>query len=98
MASICLEVLTPVGEADAKEPVAHRVSDLHGKTICELSNGSFRSAETLAIVEELLQARFPDAKFVPYTLFGYYHPHDINKVGKQAKAAGCDAVVAGNGG
>lgn len=98
MGNIKLEVLTPLGATEVKAFDTARVPDLRGKTICELSNGSYRSAETLPVIRELLLKRFPGATHIPYTEFGYYHPHDVNTIGKIIKARGCDVLVAGNGG
>lgn len=99
MDNVKLEVLTPVGATEAKRTAAPRIPDLQGKTICELSNGpSYRTTDTFPVIRELLQARFPGTRFITYETFGNYHPHDIKKIGKQVKAAGCDALIAGNGG
>ncbi len=94
---IGLKVLNPTGGAEISRTPAPRVSDLHGKTIGEVWNGYFRGAETFPVIRELLKARFPDAKFIPYTEFPIQYP-DIDSIGNAVKRKGCDAVIMGNGG
>src|SRR5215831_2756818 len=58
-------VLSPVGaKAGGSDHALSHVPDLNGKTIAELDGRAFRANETLAVIRELLQARYPQAKFV----------------------------------
>ncbi len=92
-----LKVLNPTGEPEVSSISARRVADLHGKTICEVWQGVFRGSEIFPIYRELLKARFPDAKFIPYTEFPVAYPN-IDTIGNLVKKNGCDAVIVGVGG
>jgi hypothetical protein len=100
-----LEVLSPLSKFAITKENAARVDSLQGKTICEVwETGDYGGDRTFPVLRELLQKRFPDAKFVPYTDFPIgqrypdprWVPHD--KVAETLKAKGCDAVLLGNGG
>ena len=94
-----LEVLDPSGVVEENDLYAHRLADLRGKTICELSNGGWEYERTFPKIRELLIKRFPDVKFVPYTKL----PVGINEInvpdiGDIVYKTGCDAVIGGNAG
>jgi hypothetical protein len=56
-----IEVLNPTAEARAPElPLAHRTTDLRGKTIGFLNNRKANAGLLLERVEELLRARFDE--------------------------------------
>ncbi|MBI2906702.1 MAG: hypothetical protein HYX92_03480 [Chloroflexi bacterium] len=100
------EVLSPLGEPTVQAlGVAPRLSDLSGKTICEIWNGSFRGDVTFPMIRQLLLKRYPAAKVVPYTEFP---TTDVQGITTQllkrvedtvalAIQKGCDAVITGNG-
>jgi hypothetical protein len=93
---VTLEVLNPLGLLEVRQEAAPRLADLHGKTICEIwQTGMWIADETFPIVRELLQARFPDAKFIPYSDFPRGTTDEYVAL---VKAKGCDAVLVGNGG
>ena len=100
-----LEVLKPLTEVAITAENAARLDTLEGKTVCEVwETGSWKADKTFPVIRELLQKRFPDAKFVPYTEFPHT-PHSfspywipLDKVGEALREKGCDAVVLGNGG
>ena len=101
------EVLSPLGESTVKvAPAVPRLSDLRGKTICEVTNGSFKSDVTFSIIRELLQKRYPDLRVIPYSEFPIQwvagHTTDLLERVDTAVALmlqkGCDAVITGNGG
>ena len=100
-------VVSPVARkaANAEHALSH-FADLNGKTICELDGRSFRANETLAIVREMLQARFPDAKFVkageifsPSSQDQAAHLREKSLADLKAALLehDCDAVITGNG-
>lgn len=99
MKEVELEVYNPTGAVDITEVFAPRLADLNGKTICELSNGSWQDTRTFPVIRELLQKRFPRAKIIPYTEFARGRAEvetdeNIDLVVKK----GCDAVITGNAG
>ena len=77
---------------------APRLSDLSGKTICELSNGkAWEVDRTFPLIRQMLKERFPDIKIVPYTEFPVgVREIDIDDIGDLVAAKGCDAVIGGN--
>ena len=52
-----------------EEGVQSRLDTLDGKTVGLVWNRVFRGDETLPMIGELLQERFPDVKLVPWTQF-----------------------------
>ena len=100
---VTLELYDPTGAVEVTQLHAPRLADLHGKTICELSDGTWEDHRTFPLIRELLQKQFPTAKFIPYTEF----PHgsgstgyliDDDKVAEMVKKKGCQAVITGNAG
>ncbi len=100
------EVLSPLGEptvevARPRPPLPN----LRGKTICEVTNSSFRSELTFPIIRELLQKRYPDIKVIPYSEFPIqWLSQDTTTIKQRVATAvalmlekGCDAVITGNG-
>jgi hypothetical protein len=96
---IAIEVYNPAGAIRPGNVHAPRLATLNGKTICELADGQWRDEETFPIIRHLLQERFPDAKFIPFTEFptGQFGI-DADGIEKIAKRKGCDAVIVGNAG
>jgi len=92
-----LKVFNPCGStSDAKNfSYAPRLPDLNGKTIGEISNDLWESKRIFPLIRELLQKRYPDIKFVPYTEL----PHgadnivDNEEIGGIVAEKGCDAVI-----
>ena len=99
-----LKVYKPTGAIEVRQTFASRLPDLHGKTICELSNGAFEASRTFAYMREVLKSRFPTAKFVPYTEFPHGHGSkgggsyaiDDDGIVEMVKLRGCQAVITGN--
>ncbi len=92
------EVVWPLGKSVYKKiPCAPRISDLRGKTICELYDQLFRGDEILPLVRNSLQKQYEGIKFVNYTAFGNIHTHDQPKVleglPELLHKHGCDAVI-----
>ncbi|MFC1934373.1 hypothetical protein ACFLWC_06880 [Chloroflexota bacterium] len=101
------QVLSPVGQSILEVvPPTGRPLDLGGKTVCEITNGAYKSLMTFPIIRELLQKRYPDLRVVPYTEFplqlGTGNTADLLQQTATATALmvenGCDAVITGNGG
>jgi hypothetical protein len=96
---IAIEVYNPAGAIRSGSGHAPRLETLNGKTIGEVADGQWRDEKTFPIIRRLLQERFPDAKFIPFTEFptGQFGI-DADGIGKIAKEKGCDAVIVGNAG
>lgn len=101
-----LEVFSPVGLERLKPAsAASRLSDLDGKTICEIWNGLYKGDEVFPVVRELLARKYPNVKVIPFTefslLYGGDTPAQQNESAKRiavlAKEKGCDALISGNG-
>ncbi|MBI2910248.1 MAG: hypothetical protein HYX92_21610 [Chloroflexi bacterium] len=98
--------LSPLGEPTIeKASAAPRISDLSGKTVCEVWNGVFRGDITFPIIRELLQKRYPGVKVIPYTEFPIPDNRGttaellrrVDAIVAQAIQRGCDAMIVGNG-
>ena len=101
------KVLSPLGESKVEVvPPAPRLPDLRGKTICEVTNASFKSEVTFPIIRELLQKRYPDVRVIPYTEFPVHYVQGsstqmlqwVDNTVALMLEKGCDAVITGNGG
>lgn len=97
------EVVSPVSRlVKVVKPLAPRLTNLQGKTICELKNGDRAAIVTFGAVEELLSKRYPGVKFVPYNKFGnvddsLHETEVIKDLPAKLKEYHCDAVISGNG-
>jgi hypothetical protein len=80
-------------------PVAPRLKSLAGKTIGQLWDDLFRGDEIFPILERELAERWPDVKFVNYSVFGSTHGSDERQVladlPGRLKELGVDAVISG---
>jgi hypothetical protein len=97
------QVVWPLGKLTYRNLVLQpRIADLTGKTICEVSDYSFRGEEIFPIVRESLRKIYPDIKFVEYTQFGNTHGSTeaevIRTLPTMLKERGCDGVISGVGG
>jgi len=96
------EVLWPLSRRAVEDrPLAPRLPDLNGKTVCELWDVIFRGETIYPLVREHIRARFPGVKFVEYSEFGnFYGPHG-ERIGEELPAKlrvhGADAVIVGIG-
>jgi hypothetical protein len=96
---VTLELYNPSGAIEVTQLFSPRLADLHGKTICEVSNGSWEDYRTFPAIRELLLRQFPTAKIVPFTEFPVGSLRiDIDNIGQMAKQKGCQAVITGNAG
>lgn len=104
---VTLRLYDPSGAFEVRQVFAPRLSDLNGKTICELSDGQWEDNRTFPVIRESLQGLFPTAKIIPYTEF----PHessgsasgggfaiDLDSTANMVKQKGCQAVIVGNAG
>ena len=95
-------VVWPLGKAAHDTGKGGRpVSDLGGKTVCELWDGMFRGDEMFPLIREQLGKRYPDIKFVDYTVFGDTHgPNErgvIAALPDLLREHRCDVVISGVG-
>ncbi len=96
---VTLKVFDPTGAIEVSQLFAPRLADLNGKTICEVSNGSWEDSRTFPAIRELLQKQFPTAKFVPFTEFPVGSAMiDVDKIGDMVKQKACQAAIVGNAG
>ena len=96
---VTLSVYDPTGAFEVTQMFAPRVSDLNGKTICEVSNDGWEAPRMFPIIRSLLKEQFPTAKFVTYDQFPMgIMQIDVNNIGDLVKGKGCQAVVVGNAG
>lgn len=102
-----VEVFSPLGaEVVEKSPSAPRLETLDGKTVGETWNDDFKGDLMFPVYRELLRARFPGVKIVPYTEFPASpwkgtpeHQREVaRRIATIARAKGCDALISGNGG
>ncbi|MFC2001019.1 hypothetical protein ACFLUZ_00755 [Chloroflexota bacterium] len=96
------EVVWPLGKsAYGILPSRPGISDLGGKTICELWDMMFRGEEIFPMLRELLLKRYPDINFIPYGEFGGTHgAQEVKTIAALADLLhqhGCDAVISGVG-
>jgi len=83
------------------QPLAPRCESLAGKTVAQLWDFMFRGDEVFALLEEALQARFPDVKFVSWRVLGNTHAADEREVlaalPDRLRELGVDAAISGMG-
>ena len=96
---VTLEIFDPSGAVETTHLHAPRLDTLAGKTICELSNGSWWGDRTFPVIRELLQKQFPDVTIIPYTGFPEGVPRiETEGIGDIIAKRGCQAVIVGNAG
>lgn len=94
---VTLKVYDPTGAIDVTQLFAPRLTDLHNKTICELSNGLWEHDRMFPLIRELLQRQFPTAKIIPYNEFPVGSTKiDVDDIGDILKRKGGQAVIVGN--
>ena len=100
------EVVWPLGRSVANQRVdlAPPVTDLNGKTICEMWAGVYRGDEIYAILREELRRRYPGVRIIDHTAGGDIY-HVVSNEREFAAASvpalvrqhGCDAVISSVG-
>ena len=93
-------VISPLGENTVKMiEMVPRLDTLSNKTVCLVSNSSFKVNITMPAVAKGLQEKYPGVKVVPYTeMPTAYSGSNWEAMPGQFKQKGCDAVISGNGG
>ncbi|MBI2910241.1 MAG: hypothetical protein HYX92_21575 [Chloroflexi bacterium] len=96
------EVVWPLGASMYNpQATAREVTDLSGKTVCQLWDWVFRGNEIFPAVAEILSKRYPGIKFVHYDVFGNTHsPKEreiVAHLPEMLRDQGCDAVISGVG-
>lgn len=101
-----IEVVGPVGvEIIEQKTITPRLSNLDGKTVCEMWNGQYKGDYLFPVLRELIKTKHPGAKVMPYSEFPLFYAGDAPKQHKEfaktiatlAKEKGCDALITGNG-
>jgi UDP:flavonoid glycosyltransferase YjiC (YdhE family) len=81
--------------------LAKRYETLNGKTIAQLWDYVFRGDEIFPILEEELMRRFPEVRFINYSVFGSTHGAEEREIlanlPETLKQLGADAVISGMG-
>ena len=81
------------------KPLAPRLESLEGKTVAQLWDFLFRGDLVFDLLEQGLQARFPDVRFVSWREFGSTHGAEektaLAALPKRFKELGVDAVISG---
>ncbi|MBI4333200.1 MAG: hypothetical protein HY673_18195 [Chloroflexi bacterium] len=94
-----LEVYDPTGSIEVTRVHAPRLEDLHGKTICELSDNRYEADRTFPLITSLLREQFPDANIIEHTEFPELSSSaDVPNLEDAVKAQGCQAAIIGNAG
>ena len=102
-----IDVVSPLGLPWSQQTaIAPRLETLQGKTIGEVYNHHFKGDQMFGLYRQLLQQRYPGVRVIPYTDLPAsfvggdtaYHRSVARDIAAQAKAMGCDALIAGNGG
>lgn len=100
-----LSVSSPVSEVPIKSGNAPRFETLNGKTICEVwATGHYGADLTFPTIRKIVQEKYPEVKFVPFTEFPKGKPKaterwvPLDQVAETLRNKKCDAVLVGNGG
>ena len=93
-------VISPLGETTVKMiEMVPRLETLSNKTVCLVSNSSFKVNITMPAIAKGLQEKYPGVKVVPYSeMPTAYSGSNWEAMPAQFKQKGCDAVISGNGG
>lgn len=96
------DVVWPRAERQMEiSPVAPRLASLEGKTIVQLWDYVFRGDEVFDLLEEGLQARYPNVKFISWQEFGSTHGDNereiLDALPARLQELGADAVISGMG-
>ena len=92
-----IDVFDPSGATEVLNLHAPRLYTLAGKTVALVSDDMWQAHRMLPLVREKLQARFPDATFIPETEFPMgSRQMDTEEVVDMLVARGVDAVIVGN--
>ena len=97
--------VSPLGEVTVKMiEMAPRLDTLSNKTVCMISNNSFKVDVTNPAIAKALQEKTPGLKVVPHTampfteLPGARPGAPWETFAGEFRSKGCDAIISGNGG
>jgi len=97
--AVTLEVFNPVGAYEVTQTFAPRIDTLAGKTICEVTNGSWEAARTDPYIIDQLKKLYPTATFIPSSALPKLSTTiEVAGLEDAVKALKCDAVIVGNAG
>jgi hypothetical protein len=93
-------VISPLGENTVEMiKMAPRLETLSNKTVCMVSNSSFKVNITMPAIAKALQERYPGIKVIPYTeMQTAYSGSNWDAMPGEFQSKGCNAVISGNGG
>ncbi len=94
---VSLKIYNPTGALSVKQTFAPRLTDLNGKTVCQMGE-SWESDRTFPLMTTLLTKQFPTIKIVDDTKMPRWTANPDQKLVDAVKAAGCQAVIIGNAG
>lgn len=96
---VTLSVYNPTGAFQITQAFSPRLSDLNGKTVCEVGNAAWQVDRTFPLITSLLQKQFPAVKVIGHDqLPTLLIQQDIAGLEDAIKAKGCQAVIVGNAG
>ena len=96
---VTLELFDPTGAYEVTQTFTPRIDTLAGKTICEVTNGSWEAARTDPYIIEQLKKLYPTATFIPSSALPKLSTTiEVAGLEDAVKAAKCDAVIVGNAG
>jgi hypothetical protein len=97
-------VVSPIGEVNVEMiKMVPRLDTLSNKTVCLVSNSSFKVDVTMPAIEKELKRLYPDIKVIPpeqmpYTELPGARPANWDTIPAEIASKGCNAIVSGNGG
>ena len=93
-------VVSPLGEETVQMiEMVPRLDTLSNKTVCLVSNSSFKVNITMPAIAMALQERYSGLKIVPYTeMSTAYSGTRWEAMPGEFRSKRCDAVISGNGG
>jgi hypothetical protein len=96
---VTLKVYNPTGAFQVTQTFAPRLPDLNGKTICEVTNGSWEADRMFPAIRQLLQRQYPTAKIVTFEELPKLSTGiDVPGLEEAVKKYGCQGAIIGNAG
>ena len=96
------EVVWPLGRfVSAPIEPAPALTDLNGKTVCELWDWVFRGDQMYSIINEELRQKYPEVGVVEWKRLGNTNANDAREyvaaLPELLKKYGCDAIISAVG-
>jgi hypothetical protein len=97
-------VVSPLGEVNVEMiKMVPRLDTLSNKTVCLISNSSFKVDVTMPAIEKELKRQIPGIRIIPpeqmpLTELPGARPGNWEAIPGEIAAKGCNAIVSGNGG